>query len=106
MDGDGNGCVAGFGDGIGINIEAQWGARHHGEGLVLTNVEHTGCVQVTQVLLYWPLWLGMGGWWVWGAVGPWLDMSMFSGASCTWLTHPGDGRLESGGSGLQGLWLM
>ncbi len=40
---------------------------------------------------------------VWGAVGPWLDMSMFS-----WVPppHPGDGWLESGGSGLQGLWLM
>ena len=55
------GCVAGFGSGIGINIEAQWGARHHGEGLVLTNVKHTGCVQVTQVLLELARLVGLGG---------------------------------------------
>ena len=51
VDGNGNGCVAGFGDGGGVNVEAQWGARHHGEGLMLTNIECTGRVDVTQVLL-------------------------------------------------------
>ncbi len=30
---------------------------------------------------------------VWGAVGPWLDMSMFVGSPPPWLTHTGDGRV-------------
>ena len=44
--GDGDGSVVGFGGGCGVDVEAQWRAGHHGEGLVLADIESTGCVQV------------------------------------------------------------
>ena len=47
VDGDGNGCV---GMALGLILRLNGGLTSWG-GLVLTNVKHTGCLKVTQVLL-------------------------------------------------------